>query len=138
MSLKKESHLYAFRFAKCPHCHHGNMFLYKNPYALAHMSDMPESCPVCGRSFFPEPGFYWGAMYMSYGLTVFSSIFNVLLIGLIFGFEIEPLIIGNTVLLILLFPLFFRYARVLWLQLNTPFSREAFREAEEKEEKEEK
>lgn len=91
---------------------------------------MPKNCPVCGWTFFPETGFYWGAMYMSYMLTVFSSVFNVIFIGLVFGFEIYPLIIGNTILLIILYPLFFRYARVMWLQFNTPFSREAFEKAE--------
>jgi len=130
MLLKKESNLYSFIHAKCPHCHHGDMFVNKNPYALKVMSHMPKSCPVCGRSYFPETGFYWGAMYMSYMLTVFSSIFNVILIGLIFGFEMYPLIIGNTLLLIILYPLFFRYARVMWLQFNTPFSKEAFEKAE--------
>ena len=130
MKQKKESHWYSFINAKCPHCHHGDMFANKNPYAIAEMSKMPPECPVCGVTFFPETGFYWGAMYMSYGLTILSSMINVGLIGLIFGFEIYPLIIGNTVLLILMFPLFFRYARVIWLQLNTPFSIEEFNKAE--------
>ena len=130
MLLKKESNLYSFIHAKCPHCHYGDMFVNKNPYGLKDMSKMNKNCLVCGRSFFPETGFYWGAMYMSYMLTVFSSIFNVIFIGLIFGFEIYPLIIGNTILLIILYPLFFRYARVMWLQFNTPFSMEAFERAE--------
>lgn len=130
MVSKKEGKLRAFIHAKCPHCHHGDMFVNKNPYALKDMSKMPKSCPVCGRSYFPETGFYWGAMYMSYMLTVFSSIFNVILVGLIFGFEIYPLIIGNTLLLIIAYPIFFRYARVMWLHFNTPFSKEAFEKAE--------
>ena len=130
MAHKQESRWYAFIHAKCPRCHHGAMFLNKNPYNLRDMSKMYPECPACGLSYFPETGFYWGAMYMSYGFTILSSILNVILIGLIFGFEIYPLIIGNTLILILGFPLFFRYARVIWLHLNSSFSKEEFENAE--------
>lgn len=130
MPLRKESHLYAFLFMKCPCCHHGDMFKTKNPYRLKDLSNMPANCPICGQSFFPETGFYWGAMYMSYILTVLFSIINVTLIWLIFGFHLWALIIGNIVLLVLAFPLFFRYSRVIWLQLNVPFRKEAFNAAE--------
>jgi hypothetical protein len=130
MAQKKESRWYAFLHAKCPRCHHGDMFLNKNPYRFRDMSKMPAACPVCRLDYSPETGFYWGAMYMSYGLTIFSSILNVIIIGLIFGFEIYPLIIGNTIILILGFPLFFRYSRVIWLHLNSSFSKEEFEKAE--------
>ena len=31
---------------------------------------MPEACPVCQQPYEPEPGFYYGAMYVSYALNV--------------------------------------------------------------------
>ena len=130
MLLKKESHLYAFLYMKCPRCHHGDMFTNNNPYALSKMSDMPLSCPVCGQPYVLEPGFYWGAMYMSYALTLLFSAINVALIWLLFGFHLYLVVFGNAALLLLMFPLFFRYSRVLWLQLNVPFNSEAFEEAE--------
>lgn len=126
MTVNKESHLYALICAKCPHCHRGDMFLNKNPYAFNDMTKMPAHCPVCGISFFPETGFYWGAMYISYVITVFFSAINVVVIGLLSGWNIYALLIGNALLLGLGFPLFFRFARVLWLQLNMPFSKEEF------------
>ena len=126
MSQNKASHWYAFTPAKCPHCHHGNMFINKNPYALNDLSKMPTHCPVCGISFFPETGFYWGSMYMSYMITVLFSAISVVILGLISGWQLYVLVIGNTILLILGFPVFFRYARVVWLQLNVPFNKELF------------
>jgi len=101
-----------------------------NPYGLRHLSDMPVDCPACGQPFELETGFYWGAMYISYILTVFFSGFNVFLLWLLFGLELWALIIGNAVLLGIAFPLYFRYARVLWLQFNVRFSKEAFNKAE--------
>lgn len=122
----KENHWYAFTHAKCPHCHHGNMFVNKNPYALHDISNMPSHCPVCGISFFPETGFYWGSMYMAYVITVIASAVSVVLLGILSGWNLPVLVIGNAVLLIIGFPLYFRYARVVWLQLNMPFSKELF------------
>src|SRR5215831_7575260 len=127
MAQHKESHWYAFTHCKCPHCHHGDMFINRNPYALKDMSKMPKNCPVCGYSFFPETGFYWGAMYMSYILTVAFSAVSVVIIGVLSHWNLYALIFGNIFLLAIGFPIFFRYSRVLWLQLNTPFDKELFR-----------
>ncbi len=124
MGLKKRSLWYAFIHANCPHCHHGNMFINKNPYNLKNMSEMHLNCRVCGISFFPETGFYWGSMYMSYVITVFFSVINVVLIGVLSHWNLYALVIGNALLLAVGFPLFFRYARVIWLQINMPFNAE--------------
>jgi uncharacterized protein (DUF983 family) len=130
MGLNKQSFWYAFTHAKCPHCHHGDMFINKNPYVLKNMSEMHQNCSVCGISFFPETGFYWGSMYMSYVITVFFSAFNVVLIGIFSHWNLYALVIGNAVMLAVGFPLFFRYARVLWLQINMPFNPELFKKLE--------
>lgn len=78
---------------------------------------MPGHCSVCGLSFMPEPGFYYGAMYMSYALTIALSVFNFIWIYLLWGFVVMPYLIINSVLLLLLIPLFFRYGRSFYLAL---------------------
>lgn len=55
---------------KCPHCHEGEFFVDRNPYNLSKVGNVLEECSVCHRRFSPEPGFYFGAMYVSYALTV--------------------------------------------------------------------
>ncbi|HUM45981.1 MAG TPA: DUF983 domain-containing protein [Chitinophagales bacterium] len=103
------------------------MFVNTNPYALNDISKMPSNCPVCGISFFPETGFYWGSMYMSYVITVIFSAISVVALGLLSHWSLYVLVFGNAALLVLGFPLFFRYSRVVWLQLNMPFDKELFR-----------
>jgi hypothetical protein len=121
---------YALLFMKCPRCHHGNLFNDPNPYHLKHITDMPRHCAVCNQVYFPEVGFYFGAMYMSYGLTVFFSGVNVALLWLVFGFSMYGLVIGNAVLLLAGLPLYYRYSRAVWLMFFTSFSNEAFDAAE--------
>jgi len=66
----KRSKLYSILWAKCPHCHEGEFFVDRNPYNLRRAGDLLDACPVCRRRYSPEPGFYYGAMYLSYGLGV--------------------------------------------------------------------
>lgn len=66
----KGSKLYSILKLKCPHCHEGEFFVERNPYVLTRIGDTLEKCPVCLRRYEPEPGFFYGAMYVSYGLGV--------------------------------------------------------------------
>ena len=61
---------------KCPKCAQSNLFTDPNPYHFKKLGDMPVVCPNCALPFTPEPGFYYGAMYVSYALTVAMSVFN--------------------------------------------------------------
>jgi hypothetical protein len=62
---------------------------------------MPDYCSVCGLKFNPEPGFYTGAMYVSYGLSV--SLFIVTFFTLYIGLQIEVLHTGLVTLSVPLF-----------------------------------
>lgn len=68
--LRKGTKLYAIFKFKCPHCHEGEFFVDRNPYNLWRAGDVLDECSVCHRRFSPEPGFYYGAMYVAYGLAV--------------------------------------------------------------------
>lgn len=117
MSLK-ETKIYAIVNQKCPRCHEGDLFIYKNPYKVKHLFDMNKHCQVCGFNFEPETGFYYGAMYSAYALSVAISV-GVFLVYY-FGFpvfDILTFLIINAVTLIILFPITFRLSRALWINL---------------------
>ncbi len=100
--------------AKCPRCHRGNIF--KHPALHASFSKTYRYCPHCGFVYEREPGFFLGAMYISYVFSV--SILLGTSFVLYFGFGDPPnwvylvSILGITLLFI---PLSFRYSRVLYL-----------------------
>ncbi len=54
---------------RCPRCHEGRLFT-SSTYNLTKFADMPEVCAVCGQATEPEPGFYFGAMFVSYAFSV--------------------------------------------------------------------
>ena len=112
---------------QCPRCRSGNMFIEMNAYKLKYIADMPEYCPSCGLSNFPETGFYFGAMYASYMISVFISVIHVLLIWLLFGFYLIPILVFNCLLLLVILPFIYRYARVLWMYVTFAFDPEIYK-----------
>jgi len=67
--MKKGTKLYSILKMKCPKCQEGK-FLVTHPYNLSKPGEIYDHCPNCGLNYMPEPGFYYGAMYVSYGLGV--------------------------------------------------------------------
>jgi len=55
---------------KCPKCHEGDLFCNTRVYRYKGFFDMPNRCPKCNQDFQIEAGFYLGAMFVSYALTV--------------------------------------------------------------------
>ena len=67
--MKKGTKLYSIVNMTCPQCHEGK-FLVSNVYDLKNMGDVREECDVCHLKYEREPGFLYGAMYVSYALGV--------------------------------------------------------------------
>ncbi len=65
----KGSKLYSIFRYKCPQCQEGEFFV-SHPYDLKRIGDIHENCSHCGLKYSKEPGFYYGAMYVSYALGV--------------------------------------------------------------------
>ncbi len=118
----RTSKIYSIVTCSCPRCHSGQMFVNKNPYKLENWDKMYSDCPTCHLHFEREPGFFQGAMYVSYALGVALSII-VLLFNVIIGFNTTRFFILNTLALIVFAPLLFRWARSLYLAIFIKFDK---------------
>jgi Protein of unknown function (DUF983) len=81
---------------------------------------MHEHCPVCGLAFEREPGYFTGAMYLSYGLGIIATA-PVWLLMAFLGAPLGDVLLASGFLLVVGSPWLFRYARVLWLFLDQAF-----------------
>ena len=113
----KKSALYSILNNKCPRCHEGNFFVTNNHYDLKKFGEINDHCPVCKEDFRREPGYYYGATYVSYALTVSFAIGLFVLLCVVFSVDTVPFIIILSVLLVLLLPIFFRFSRIIWIHL---------------------
>jgi uncharacterized protein (DUF983 family) len=105
---------------RCPRCRTGKIFSSSNPYDLKNTVKMPRQCPVCGQPTEIEVGFYYGTGYVSYAVTTAFSVATFIAWWVLIGFSTEDTRffwwLGiNSVLMILMQPLFMRLSRSLWL-----------------------
>ena len=82
---------------------------------------MHPACPVCGHRFEREPGFFQGAMYVSYGIGI--AYLGVL--GLVANQFVVPRygvtagVAGVVLVHLACIPAVFRYSRVLWMHIDS-------------------
>ncbi len=76
---------------------------------------MNARCSTCEAGFEPEPGFYFGAMYVSYGFTIF--LFILVWAALRFFFDPSDVvyILAIVSAAVISTPISFRYSRILFL-----------------------
>ncbi len=105
----------AILLAKCPQCREGNMFKFKW-WQIGNFTKFYQHCPYCNLRFDREPGFFQGAMFISYAMIVAMVTTSWFVLYFIFNnppFEVYIYII--VFLNIVLLPILFRYSRVLYL-----------------------
>ena len=118
--FKVGSKLYSVTHFKCPRCHQGDLYINQNPYSSKNFFDMHEKCEHCAFRYEREPGYFYGAMYVSYGLSI-------MIVGLIWailtllGFDFWVVIWTMIPALILSIPILFKISRAIWLNLFTHF-----------------
>jgi len=113
--MTEKSYLTALVQGKCPRCREGSIFTY--PVSrVGKFNVMNETCPHCGVRLEPEPGFYQGAMYVSYGFTVAFLVAMSMIFFLFFPGYSEWLYIGIFIgIMVLFIPFNYRFSRILYL-----------------------
>ncbi len=121
--LTKGTKAYGTFNLKCPKCHEGDQFPTPT-FSFQKSFDMHDSCPCCGQDFMPEPGFYYGAMFISYIFMGWFCIGFVAFFHWVMGLSTGAsftLLIGVCAIF---FVYIFRLARSLWLNMNFKYDPE--------------
>ena len=136
----KNSKLYAMVAMTCPRCHKGDLFKTKSAYKKG-MAEMNPKCSHCGEDFGREPGYYYGAAYVSYGLTValwvavFVAFTTFDALGLMaFSFFEDAILylIAGVLSLLILMPVLYRLSRSMWIHMFVKYRADAVEFNEEK------
>jgi uncharacterized protein (DUF983 family) len=104
---------------KCPRCQSGKMF--SKPAFSSKFTEMFNECPVCKLHFEIEPGFYWGAMYVSYAIS--CAILIILGGATLILLDDPDFWVYMAIIIpafILASPLTYRYARIMMLYWFSP------------------
>ncbi len=114
--MQKLSYRKALLSGKCPACRQGDIFRYPLTFRhLTHFADMHAECPVCKSNFEPEPGFYFGSMFITYAFNVAMVIIAGVL--LYYYWSLPEWVFLTLVFLLAVgtLPVSFRLSRTIWL-----------------------
>lgn len=109
---------------RCPKCRKGK-FLKSHPYNLSDFNQVRKTCNRCKKNYRIEPGFFYGAMYVSYGLGVGLSILVFLILYLLnlTSEMMTPLV--TIMLSILVFtPYINALSKVIWASIFIKYEKE--------------
>lgn len=114
--MQKKSILYAILNYKCPRCRVGKIFIYPLLQKPLKFTKTHKTCPHCELLFEVEPGFFFGAMYVSYVLTMAIMLVTAFILYYFFDDpEIWVYVTTVIVAVVVLLPVIFRLSRTLYL-----------------------
>ncbi|QTE21703.1 DUF983 domain-containing protein [Polaribacter cellanae] len=102
---------------KCPNCKKGKIFSSKKNRLLFQLPKMDANCAECNFKFEKEPGFFFGAMFVSYALIVAEVVACVVLFKFLLDFSYLKVIIITIVTPVLLSTINFRISRSIWIHM---------------------
>lgn len=114
--LKKGTKLFSIINNKCPRCHEGDFFVSSNPLDFKRNLKIHEKCPKCDLKYMLEPSFFYGAMYVSYALTVAIAVATFVICQL-FNLNMVWTLASIIIVLILMIPYLVRISRLIYINM---------------------
>ena len=115
--LKKGTKLYSILTGTCPRCQNESMYKDNNPLHLKNILKMNETCSHCGLKYQIEPSFFYGAMYVSYGLNVAIGVTAFIISYVFLDLDIKGAFIAIIAATVLLYPFVLRWSRNIYINL---------------------
>ena len=106
---------------KCPRCRQSNLF--KIPLDVKKPLDMNKGCDHCDLNFEPEPGFYYGAMFISYIITAFLFLAIALILVFYFKWSVNAAMAIVILVGILIFLKILRVSRSVYIHLMVKYDK---------------
>ena len=123
--LKKGSKLNSILTGTCPRCQEESMYEHKNAYNLKNIYKMHENCSHCGLHYQIEPSFFYGAMYVSYGLNVAVGVAAFIIANVFLSLDLVQSFIAIIGMVILAFPFVVRWARNIYINMFISYDPDA-------------
>jgi hypothetical protein len=115
----------------CPRCQESDSFE-TGSWSFKKSFDMRHRCPKCDLNYFPEPGYYYGAMFISYIWTGWFCLLFVALFHWVLKLSQTIAFTSLSVFILINFVYIFRISRMMWINVNVKYDPDAVKRFEEK------
>ena len=115
--MLKGTKIYSIFTGSCPKCHQESMYQRKNPYILSDVLKINDNCSHCGLKYRLEPSFFYGSMYVSYGVGIAFAVAAFLISYLVLDTSLLTAFLAIVGTLVILGPIIMRLSRNIWINL---------------------
>lgn len=115
--MLKGTKVYSIFTGACPKCHQESMYKTKNPYKLSDVLKINEKCSKCGTRYRLEPSFFYGSMYVSYGVGIAFAVAAFVISYLFLNSSPMTAFIAIVVTLVVFGPIIMRLSRNIWINM---------------------
>jgi uncharacterized protein (DUF983 family) len=115
--IKKGTKLYSILKGTCPKCHEESMYVNSNPYNVSEVVKMHEQCSNCHTKYSIEPSFFYGSMYVSYGVGIGFAVAAFVISYLFLETSLMTAFIAIIGTLVVFAPYIMRVSRNIWINL---------------------
>ena len=115
--FNKGSKLYGIITGVCPKCHEESMYTNKNPYDVTELFSMHDNCSNCKTKYKIEPSFFYGSMYVSYGVGIAFAVAAFVISFVLLESSINVAIVAIVASQVLFYPIIVRLSRNIWINL---------------------
>lgn len=121
--IKKGTKLYSILKGACPKCQEESMYINKNPYVLSDTLKIHQNCSHCNTKYRLEPSFFYGSMYVSYGVGIAFAVAAFVISNLILDASLNVTFLSIIGTLVVFGPIIMRLSRNIWINLFIHFDK---------------
>jgi uncharacterized protein (DUF983 family) len=115
--MLKGTKVYSIFTGVCPKCHQESMYKTKNPYVLSDVLIINEKCSHCNTRYRIEPSFFYGSMYVSYGVGIAFAVAAFIISYVFLKSSLMTAFISIIGTIIIFSPIIMRLSRNIWINL---------------------
>jgi uncharacterized protein (DUF983 family) len=115
--IKKGTKLYSILKGSCPKCHEESMYVNSNPYNLTEVLKMHKQCSNCRTKYSIEPSFFYGSMYVSYGVGIAFGVAAFIISYLFLNSSLMTAFLAIIGTILVFSPFIMRLSRNIWINL---------------------
>lgn len=115
--------IYSILTGCCPKCHQENMYTHHNFLFFWNILKMHNNCSTCKLRYHIEPSFFFGAMFVSYGLSVAVAIATFCVGYFVFKVDLKSTLTSIIVALVVTMPFVLRLSRNIWINIFVDYDK---------------
>ena len=115
--MLKGTKIYSIFTGTCPVCQEESMYTSSNLYNPKKTQEMHERCSNCDTKYKIEPSFFYGSMYVSYGVGIAIAMAAFVLAYFVFDWSRWNIFWLITAISIFSLPIVIRLSRNIWINI---------------------